>query len=162
MRFAKVVICSLIIAYPVFSDAFTFTGLVTDVHDGDTVKIKTKRTSVKVRLSEIDAPEFPCQAFGPEARALATTLTLGQTVRVTWAKTDRYQRRLGTVWLADGTTLNARLIQSGLAWSYTAYKPSASIVAGQAEAREARRGLWQEVSPMAPWTFRKLHGPCHK
>ena len=150
-----------LLCVPLVATAATYqrTGTVVKVSDGDTLTLQVKSKAFKVRLSEIDSPES-CQIFGPEATAFARDAVLGKTVRVTWTKTDRYRRRLGTVELADGSTLNARLVGAGLAMAYTAYKPSAAIVALELEARRAHIGLWQEVNPVPPWTFRKLHGPC--
>jgi endonuclease YncB( thermonuclease family) len=44
-----------------------FSGVVVSVLDGDTVDVLVDRTSVRVRLAEINAPE-EAQAFGTKSR----------------------------------------------------------------------------------------------
>ena len=42
----------------------------------------------------------------------------------------------------------------GLAWHYTRYSDDARLAAAEREARAARRGLWRDAAPVAPWDWR--------
>jgi endonuclease YncB( thermonuclease family) len=84
----------------------------------------------------------------------------GKQVTVQYSKRDRYQRLVGKV-LLDGQDMNVRQIQAGLAWHYKKYQREQSTedrqlyADAEVMAREARRGLWQEADPVAPWAWRK-------
>jgi endonuclease YncB( thermonuclease family) len=47
------------------------------------------------------------------------------------------------------------MIQNGFAWHYTDYSDSVKLARLEAEARESKRGLWQDVDPIPPWEWRK-------
>jgi endonuclease YncB( thermonuclease family) len=58
--------------------------------------------------------------------------------------------------LPDGRNLNRELVQAGLAWWYRKYAPDdRELEKLEAEARSAKRGLWQDPNPVPPWEFRK-------
>lgn len=68
---------------------------------------------------------------------------------------DRYGRTLGRVFCA-GVDANAEQVRRGMAWVYVKYAPKDSpLYAIQAEARVARRGLWQDARPVPPWEWRR-------
>ena len=75
-------------------------------------------------------------------------------------KKDRYGRLLGQVWLSE-QDINLAQIEAGFAWHYAEYardqRPSdrPRYAAAQEEARDARRGLWQDPKPIPPWQFRR-------
>jgi endonuclease YncB( thermonuclease family) len=108
-------------------------------------------TQRKVRLIGIDAPE-KAQAFGSRAKEALSELVFGKTVRVTWKAKDVYGRTLGDVYAGEAW-VNRLMVERGMAW---AYKPSTTklLRAAEAGAREARRGLWADKAPVAPWEFR--------
>ena len=51
--------------------------------------------------------------------------------------------------------MNWRQVQDGLAWCFTKYltQPSTCLPL-EREAMNARRGLWRDDMPIAPWEFR--------
>ena len=56
----------------------------------------------------------------------------------------------------DGKSLNLESVKEGMAWSYREYKRPNVIDELEAEAREAKVGLWgADEKPQAPWEFRK-------
>ena len=68
---------------------------------------------------------------------------------------DRYGRTVGEVVLPDGRSLNLELVKAGYAWWYRKYSHDQAIGELEEAARRARRGLWADKEPMAPWEWRK-------
>ena len=131
-----------------------FTGLVVDVKDGDTVKIRSSTgRMVDVRLSGIDAPESD-QPFGAASTQAAQRYVGGKTVRVRVQDVDRYGRAVANVEVQGGT-LGALLVRDGLAWWYRRYAPdNADLERLEQQARNAKRGLWAQANPTPPWDWR--------
>lgn len=108
--------------------------VVRSIYDGDTYTLTDDR---KIRILGIDTPEMraepgdtPTQAearkcYGHEARDLAVSLLLNQTVLITGdpeqGDKDRYNRLLRYVTLKDGTDVGARLLAAGAARVYNEY-----------------------------------------
>lgn len=141
-------------------------GVVTSVHDGDTVTVDSPASGVvKVRLEGIDAPELS-QLYGPEARAALSEAVLNRAVNVTFDKQDQYGRYVGAVFTSDCGYTNLNLVRIGLAWFYKAYQceMSAAIRAqfaqAQDEASQASKGLWVQDEPEAPWFYRNGKEPA--
>ena len=82
---------ALVFSCSAFAD---FPGKVVAVADGDTITVLRDQEQVKVRLTEIDAPE-KAQAFGNQAKQALSALVFGKEVRVVDHGTDRYRRTLG-------------------------------------------------------------------
>lgn len=141
----------LILPAAVFADEFT--GTVVSIADGDTVTVLRDHEQVKVRLAGIDAPERG-QAFGTAARKYLGDQIAEKTVRVVWKERDRYGRTLGDVYI-DDRWINRELVREGYAWHFTRYSRDKRLAEADTEAREKRRGLWQEREPIAPWEYRK-------
>ena len=125
------------------------------VIDGDTLEIGGRR----VRLEGIDAPEMAqsCQTSngspwrcGLTAQQKLIEITRGQTVACDAAGTDKYGRTLA-VCFVEGEDINATLVRQGVARAFVKY--SELYVSQEAEARAARRGIWQ-ADNTAPWDFR--------
>jgi len=134
--------------------ADTFSGRVVAVTDGDTIKVMHQGRAERVRLQGIDCPEKQ-QAFGKRAKQFTADMVMGKEVTVIAEKADRYGRTLGYVILPDGRNLNRELVQAGLAWWYRHYSSDSSLGELEAEARAAKRGLWQDLQPVPPWEFRR-------
>jgi endonuclease YncB( thermonuclease family) len=67
---------------------------------------------------------------------------------------DRYGRTVGTVWVQD-LNANAELVRQGYAWVYRKYSNDPALLNLEAEARDARRGLWADSIPVPPWEWRR-------
>lgn len=141
------------------AQAGTLVGLVVGVTDGDTITVlDDQRTQHKIRLSGIDAPE-KAQAFGQRSKEALSALVFGRRVTVDTEKQDRYRRAVGKV-VIDGRDANLAMVLAGMAWHYKKYEgeqsPSDRLLYADAEreAREVRRGLWQDAAPTAPWDWR--------
>ena len=143
----------------------TLSGTATAVHDGDTLTLTHSGGSEQVRLQGIDAPEL-AQDWGAESRAALQALALHQAVTITYDQKDRYGRLLAHVFGSGCEHINLRLLREGQAWYYRAYAcdlpASMRSTFDQAEitARQARHGLWQQATPMAPWVFRNGEDPA--
>lgn len=123
--------------------------------DGDTLKVRLEDGSSKtVRILGIDTPETvdprkQVQCFGHEASDHMKSLATGKTVTLE-AKpdedTDKYGRLLRYVRL-DGQDIGAAMIQDGYAFSYRIFPHPrlAQYNALEAQARDAKRGLWGNV-----------------
>ena len=127
--------------------------LVERVVDGDTLKLSDGRY---VRLIGVDTPETkhpdkPVQAFGPEASAFTRTHVEGRAVRLELdrERLDRHGRTLGYVYVGDWF-LNEQLLRAGLGRAVTRF-PYSDLMKrrfrqAELDAREQRRGLWQQES----------------
>lgn len=137
------------------ASAASLTGLVVKVYDGDTLTVADRSGEEhRIRLAQIDAPEKK-QDFGQQSRDALASMVLDQTVVVDYEKTDRYGRIIGQVH-RDHVDVNLALVASGLAWTYTEYKPDPLYVQLELEARQTHAGLWSVSNPLPPWEYRKL------
>lgn len=128
--------------------------LVVGIRDGDTVKVRCGADEEeKVRLVQIDAPEKK-RAFGAKAKEALSDLAYGKNVQLERSGTDRYGPTLARITL-DGTDLNFEMVRLGFAWCYLKYLTDQSCLAIEADARQRRRGLWADASPIPPWDFRR-------
>jgi endonuclease YncB( thermonuclease family) len=110
------------------------------------------RTQTRVHLEGIDAPEWN-QGFGERSKRALSDLLLDKIVVVKKTGEDRYGRTLGIV-IVDGVDVNAKMIESGLAWHYKRYNKESRLAELETLARRAKRGLWADPDPLPPWEFR--------
>lgn len=150
-RIASILFVSAFLRNAAFAD---FSGRVTEVLDGDTIKISQNHRNVTIRLNGIDAPEKG-QAYGHKAGDFVLTHASLKEVTVQTFGLDKYGRTIGDVYLPDGTMLNKELVKAGLAWWYCKYSMDQSLAQLELQAREAKVGLWQDPKPVPPWVFRK-------
>lgn len=117
-------------------------ALVTHVIDGDTIEIEG---GYHVRYIGIDTPEIGELYYGKAAEA-NRNLVEGKKVHLEKDVEDKdeYGRLLRYVWV-DDTMVNAELVSSGYAYSYS-YPPNVKYQAYflqlEREAREQELGLW--------------------
>ncbi len=127
---------------------------VCHVHDGDTLRVSNAQgRELKIRLFGIDAPEVS-QAFGSRSRDFLVEMVMGQAVDLLVSGIDQDGRTVATV-IADGESVCLELVRQGLAWHSTRYSSDPDLAAAESEARVARRGLWADAKPIAPWEWRK-------
>lgn len=137
---------------------------VTRILDGDTLEVTEGKTTLRVRLINIDAPEKP-QPYGQRSRQFLSDLVKGATDVAVKAKgNDRYGRTLADVYVKKcepaclAYHLNSEMVKSGMAWAYR-YKGKASSPAMQELeqiAHKSRLGLWQDDHAIEPWQWRQL------
>lgn len=139
------------------ANAADLSGRVVGVSDGDTLILFTaEQQHVKIRLAGLDAPEHN-QPFGQKAKQALSALVFNQTVRVVVQAQDDYGRTVGTVYVG-ARNVNAALVEQGMAWVYRQYNRDAALLALEAQAKAAQRGLWAlpESQRIPPWEWR--HG----
>lgn len=128
-------------------------GRVVAVADGDTLIIETNNEKVRIRLAEIDAPELR-QSHGGQAKQSLEEICVAKPVEAVWFRPDRYSRTLARVQCAD-IDANTEQVRRGMAWVFAKDAPAHLALFGlEAEARRAKRGLWAEPKPVAPWEWR--------
>ncbi len=131
------------------------TGVVLEVVDGDTLRVRLDGKAATVRLIGIDAPERSHPTLGKqfvadEAAAHLSSLCLGKTVRMEGdaEDADKYDRLLRYVFLSppDGRLLNLEMLLAGMARAYTRFPFSRreAFLAAESLARREGRGLWRE------------------
>jgi micrococcal nuclease len=115
----------IIFMFYVFSggDPYGKWVLVTQVVDGDTIRVGRGWRNTTVQLLGVDTPETvhpnkPIEFFGPEASEFTRETLKGKKVYLEFEpsnRVDSYSRLLAYVHLEDGTLFNARLIKEGYA-----------------------------------------------
>lgn len=129
-----------------------FSGKVIGVTDGDTIKVLVNKESVTVRLEGIDAPESG-QSYGKKSKEALAEIVAGKTVTVKKTGTDKYKRTLGIVIVGDADA-NAKMVEDGWAWHFKKYNDEERLAKLEDAARKAKRGLWADEKPLAPWEYR--------
>ena len=137
---------------------WAWSGEVVGITEGDTITVLNSKTlkDVKIRLYGIDCPEGG-QAFSKRAKQFTSKMVFGKVVEVGAITVDHYGRTVSLVYV-EGKGVCDELIRAGLAWVYYLYC-NLPICAEwknlEAEAKEAKRGLWSEHNPVPPWEFRR-------
>jgi micrococcal nuclease len=133
------------------------TGVVEEVVDGDTLRVRTvgSAEAVTVRLIGIDSPErshpnLGKEFFSDEAASHLASLCLGKAVRMEKdaGETDKYDRLLRYVYLPrpDGLLLNEEMLRAGMARAFTRFPfvRKNAFLAAEAHARREGAGLWKD------------------
>jgi endonuclease YncB( thermonuclease family) len=155
MTLATAVITAMVATFPL--DAAEITGRVVGITDGDTLTVLTgERRPEKIRLSDIDTPESN-QPYGTRSRQALAELAFQKSVRVVVRDTDRYGRTIGRLYVG-AADVNKEMVRQGAAWVYRQYNRDPSLLAVEAEARAAKRGLWAlpEAERTPPWEWRRM------
>jgi len=132
------------------------TYLVTQIIDGDTIKLKTGDT---IRYIGIDTPETihpkkGTECYGKQASAYNRQLVKGKqiTLEKDVSETDKFGRLLRYVYV-DNQMINEKLVRDGYALIST-YPPDVKyqdiFLQAQQEARANNRGLWANCSVTSP------------
>lgn len=142
-------LCFFCVILPLALQARMADCFVVGISDGDTFTCLTANLKpIKVRLAEIDAPE-KAQPFGKKSRQMLGSLIHKRHVTLAIQGYDRYQRTLATVYDKQGQNINLIMVQQGMAWAYRQY------LQAEQTAREHRRGLWRDPSPIEPHLWRQ-------
>lgn len=158
-RFYYILICFSVFYFGTVN-LFAITGgtpvVITEVHDGDTVSIRTKSlfgitlSVEKVRLIGIDAPELKQEPWGRRAKKHLKKLIneSGGVVYLEYDfdRRDRYGRILAYLWDKKGRMLNQKMLEDGYAVLYT-IPPNVKHVKLLTEAQNMARqnnkaGIW--------------------
>jgi endonuclease YncB( thermonuclease family) len=121
------------------------------VNDGDTVQLADGRLVryIGVNTPEINHERHTAEPFGFEARSRNMELIGSQRIRLEFdlERFDDYGRTLAYVFLPDGSMVNEKLLQSGVAhclYKLPNVKYEDRLLRAQREAMQARAGMWRE------------------
>lgn len=132
---------------------------VASVIDGDTLRLKDGKS---VRLIGLNAPEIrhrgrPAEPYAESARRRLQALVDADDGYVRLHRgqqaQDNYGRMLAHAFDRQGRNLEAVLLAEGLGY-FVAIAPNTALAgchqAVEREARQARKGLWRDLSPVTP------------
>lgn len=125
---------------------------VASVHDGDTLTALCDGRKLKVRLTEIDAPERT-QPYSRQSTNHLKAMCLDKPATLANTSTDRYGRTLARVQCGTHDA-NAEQVRHGYAWAFDRYLTDPAIKQLEIQARTNKLGLWRQATPTAPWDFR--------
>lgn len=126
------------------------------VMDGDSLRARIDGQDYDLRLWGIDAPERD-QAGAEASRAALRALVDKRTLRAEVVTVDEYQRLVVRLFQAQ-REVNLAQIAHGHAWWFARFARHADAFRrAQEQARASRLGLWRQVEPEPPWTFRDRH-----
>ena len=130
------------------------------IADGDTLTVlDDAKRQHKIRLAGIDAPEGR-QAFGQRSRERLGKLVHEKRVEARRHKIDRHKREICAVFTGS-RDVGLVMVGEGMAWWYRAYANEQSATdqmayeSAEDTARAARRGIWQDKTPIPPWEWRR-------
>jgi len=133
---------------------------VRSISDGDTLWVEPEAGGAprKLRLQGIDAPEL-CQRDGVAAREALRALVMQCQLKVQVKYLDDYGRGLAQMEVR-GQDVAAALVSQGWAWSGRWRSSLGPYAVQEAQARQARRGVFAQPNPELPRDFRRRHGSC--
>lgn len=152
VRLITLLVCVGLVGPSLAADRY-LPGRVVRVIDGDSLMLDVGGARYRVELAAIDAPELNQPWGAAAATALHDTLT-GAFVAV---RTRGAATPLTGQILFRGRDVALDLVHDGLAWAMpaAANDPAAApLQAAEQRARDARRGLWADPAPIAPWDWR--------
>jgi endonuclease YncB( thermonuclease family) len=138
--------------------AASLEGKVMEVVDGENIAVLSQGHLVKVKLLAVASPDQK-QSYAGIARQHLADLVLNKYVVVRYSAL-REGFIVGQV-LLEKMDIGAQMLRDGVGW----YNKSDETLLDEIErriyqgsesaARNERRGLWQDVAPVAPWDYRK-------
>ncbi|RXK59652.1 thermonuclease family protein [Lacibacter luteus] len=153
MRF--VVVFLLLLPLPALTaPSYTLTGKAVRIVDGDTFDLLVDKTTYRIRLAGIDAPEKG-QDFGNASKQLLGTLCKDELLTVVVTDTDRNKRKIAEVYTSKKVWINKEMIAKGMAWHFVKYSANKELAAAEQQARKNKVGLWNASNAVAPWEWRK-------
>ena len=141
---------------------------VLSVIDGDSLVVSILRDEDEVRLDSIDCPEGR-QTWGEQAASGLRKLIAGRLVLLEQHGQDQYGRTLATIYAVHLTNheyinVNEHMFMLGHAWvnrlhyEHLPRDRQDKLNELQRLAKSKRLGLWSELNPTPPWTWRKSNG----
>jgi endonuclease YncB( thermonuclease family) len=146
------------LATPSFASEYRLPGRVLRVVDGDSLVLDVRGSHYRVDLAAVDAPETG-QPWGAAASTFLSRRLTGGFVVATGHAAGTRPAFTATVIHGD-RDVGLDLVEQGLAWAIRRpgdpRPPSEDpYQAAEQRARAARRGLWSDSEPIAPWEWRR-------
>lgn len=157
-RFIYIVIAQLLMVVAVsgLAEAEVISGKVKKVIDGDSILLRTGRTTHEIRLWGVDSPEYD-QPHGSSAAAYLRKKIDNRHVRVNVKNRDSYGRLVGIVYI-ENRSVNRDLVRKGKAWVYSRYCRDSICTSWKRDQKAARKrkvGLWESPEAVPPWRWRR-------
>ena len=130
---------------------------ISKVVDGDTLVADLGDESVRIRLYGIDAPELG-QNYGKRASEVVKQAVKNKKVDLEVFYLDPYDRLVARVNFGANMDLAEYLLTNGFAWLYPRYCDKSFCqdwALLEQKAKSAKRGLWSQPKPEAPWLYRQ-------
>jgi endonuclease YncB( thermonuclease family) len=155
------IICFLFLPTPLLANPFK----VTEVCDGDTIKVNGYGVEIRLRLAGIDAPETTKnkigfgQRYSQEARDYLSRTVLNKTIELKGHGYRNIDLMLGTVFL-NGKNINLEMVRAGLAEVFRGEPPKDlnldPFFKAERQSRAEKKGIWvQGDNYVSPRTWRK-------
>ncbi|WP_413290210.1 thermonuclease family protein [Bdellovibrio sp. HCB337] len=168
LNIQKLILAALFLL-PLASSAESLTGIIADVHDGDTLTMRVPgdTTKYKIRLLGVDTPEVSFFEFDQGESAiqardyLRSLAPVGATATILYEVSgmDKHDRILGRV-IVDSVEVNREMLENGWGYLYFIFPFNKKIAMEYSElakiAVEQKRGLFSETyqETIAPYEFR--------
>jgi endonuclease YncB( thermonuclease family) len=140
------------------SENGSFTGIVVQIVDGDSLIIRVNRENRRIALYGIDCPENN-QVYGNAAQYWVNMLVFHKEVRVRAIPPENFRQTPALIYFGEDRCLNQELVLAGLAWvdRRSCQRPECRRwIDGEESARRAGVGLWKDREPMPPWKWREM------
>jgi micrococcal nuclease len=142
----------------------TWQGIVIQVTDGDTLRVRSlgsssKADSLRIRIDGIDAPES-CQQYGVKSAAALNKLLISKQVTVSSKRFDDYGRDVARITF-NNIDVGGWMVQNGHAWSYHHRFSAGPYGLEEKSAAREKLGLFADASAINPKIFRREHGSCY-
>ena len=154
MRLPLVFVVAMVAAAVSSGEPTRTVGRVVGISDGDTFTVLVDGRQVRVRLSQVDAPERG-QPWANRAREALGGLVFRKEVVLEEDGLDSYDRLLARV-TVNGVDVGSELVAMGHAWAFRRYLKDERLLELETAARMAGRGLWGLTErAIPPWDWRR-------
>ena len=174
IRFSGGVSCLALVIWATTLLAAPSTNVVVEVLDGDTIKIRHtgggKAGKENIHCLRGAAAPLLDQPFGKQAQDRLKELAVaGKEITHSGGFGRAYKKSTAVRFRTEKGYLAVTMVSEGLAWVIESEledkhaKPGSSkklideagpLLKAQEEARKAKRGLWADEKPIAPWEWR--------
>lgn len=149
---------TVLLCLPLLVRAATIQAKVVEVESGNTLVVSSSNRALRIKLKAIAPPEAN-QPFSEAALDYLRALVTDKVVAVEY--THLAEGYVSARVILDGIDIGSQMLRDGVAWydrdSDHGLKETDRDLYAQCEqaARDEKRGLWQEQSPVAPWEYRR-------
>ena len=149
---------AVLLCLPLLARAATLQAKVVEVESGNTLIVNSINRTLRIRLEAVAPPEVN-QPYSETSRERLKALVIDKVVAVEY--THLAEGYVHARVILDGIDIGSQMLRDGVAWYDRAgdhgLKELDRNFYAQCEqaARDEKRGLWQEPSPVAPWEYRR-------